>query len=150
MVNISFGESSVKVSKTPPKMWLGVLCLLVGIFSILVYFNVIPSEEESFDYGRLLVFFVSISFAVMGIYIISYNLNKKIVHSVFSKIFFIIFSLSMLMALHIVAYVEYLKISSFYDIFINNRWFLFILIIIFDLIFIYAIVYSLIKILKNK
>lgn len=149
MVNISF-QKEVPMSKTPPKMWLGMLGLLVGIFLILVYFNIIPSQEKISDYDRLIILFISISFAVVGIYIISYNINKKIINSIFSKITFFMFSLSMLIAFHIAAYIEYLRINSFYDIFLNNRWVLFLILAIFDLIFIYVIVYSLIKILKKK
>ncbi len=149
MINIFF-QKKVPVSKIYPKMWLGVLCFLIGVFLILVYFNVIHSSEKISDYDRLIILFISISFAVLGIYIISYNINKKIINSIFSKITMVIFSLSMLIAFHILAYIEYLRISSFYDIFVNNRWVLFLILPIFDLIFIYAIIYFIVKKLKKK
>lgn len=148
MVNISF-QREPRISKNPPKMWLGILCLLVGIFLTLVYFNIIPSQEASFDYGRLPVLFISLAFVIAGGYSILYNLNKKIAKSPFSKVVFITFSMFLLIPFHIIIYQNYLRAGSFHE-FIFGNFGITLIVTLFDLIFIYALIYFSYKKLKEK
>ena len=95
-------SQKLKQQENPPPAWLGLLCLGVGIFLFLVYFNVIASSEASFNYGRTPILFVAILFFSTGVYVVLYN--KKIIKSdgVWPKIFGPIFYLSLLAIFQIV------------------------------------------------
>lgn len=143
-----------KIIKNPSKTWLcilGIICVIVGVFYILVYFNIIPSQDTSFSYlDRLPVLFVSIAFADIGIYMVWLIVNPKISKSTIPRVFMVIFSLSLLTAFHIVAYDIYKNTPSVFNELLSGYWLMLLLIAIFDLIFIYAVIYFFYKKLKEK
>jgi hypothetical protein len=131
-----------------PKMWLGILTLAAGIFSSLVYFNIIPSEESSFYFGRLPVLFISIMFSIFGIIIILYNKGIEIPRWI-SKLIFIVLAFCILTPFHIILYMSYPIGGSIKDFIYSNLGML-LIVALFDLFFIYAAIYSIYKFLKDR
>lgn len=149
MARLSF-RRGIPQSNEPPKTWLGILSLMVGIFLLLVYFNIIFSQENQFNYGRIPIFFVGIAFSLVGVYIIWYNKNPKIVETYIAKIFGLIFYLSILAPFHIVLYEDYLNQNIPLFNFILKEVVAVFTIGVFDLILIFIILHFIYKRFKSK
>jgi hypothetical protein len=140
-------KRSTQENPRTPKMWLGILSLAAGIFCILVYSNIIPSEESSFDYGRLPVLFIGLMFTIMGIIVILYNKGIKIPGWA-SKIIFLLIAACTLAPFHIILYMNYNPGSPVYD-FIHQNFGMLLITAIFDLLIACTAIYFIYILLKK-
>lgn len=120
----------------------GVLCLVIGLFALLVYLNIISSPQAQFPYGKLPVLSFSLVFLIIGSYLIFYRKKPK------SKTLPNIFGLAIfiLIPIHIIIYKDHANLS-FYEFLISD-WLWIILALMFDAVLIYIIAYSIKQ--KNK
>ena len=91
-----------KSRKPAPGYLLGIALLLAGIYILLAYFNIIPSPESSFQFGRIAVLPVGILFAFVGAYIILYNKLKFKLSLIYSNLLVLVCLLLLLVPFHIV------------------------------------------------
>jgi hypothetical protein len=101
-MNIHLVHKKTKRSRKQPGYFLGFALFLAGIYILLAYFNIIPSPESSFQFGRIAVLPVGILFAFVGAYIILYNKLKFKLSPIWSNLFVLACLLLLLVPFHIV------------------------------------------------
>lgn len=78
----------------------GILAVIIGIFFFLIYFNILPTLETSFKYGRIAALSLALLFSLYGITItFSSGLGIKI-PKIVSKVLLIVILALMLVLFH--------------------------------------------------
>ena len=95
-------QQDTQLSKKASIFW-GVVCVIIGIFLLLVSADVIRSADNSFSAGRLPVFLFALDFIIIGIIMI-FAPGKKEPATFKGKIMAISFFIFFLIPFHMVEY----------------------------------------------
>lgn len=142
-MEFKFGNQprNVRVFKRTDSWFIPVICIILGIFIILISLFLPKSFDESFRYGRFVAFVASFVFLGIGIYLTYfklYGIPPKWIRAIFLFIMFAVLFFSF----NSVGYKDYVKGElSFSDG---------LLIVLIDLLFFFAIVYIIYWAIKDK
>lgn len=97
-------KKASKVKRPNFKFW-GIVLIVAGIFFLLLFFNMVPSQEDSFKYGRIPVLFVALFFLIFGL-ISFFNERLKEIDERFRTGLFLVLLILLLVPFHIILFKE--------------------------------------------